>query len=68
MFKKIPYRITGITGIELGEHAHHMNPSGFYFPFCSCIFIIDSLLVLHIVMHAFYVLIYVTNCKLEKAS
>ena len=27
MFKKIPYRITGITGIELGEHAHHMNPS-----------------------------------------
>jgi hypothetical protein len=31
MFKKIPYRITGITGIELGEHAHHMNPSQFYF-------------------------------------
>ena len=31
MFKKIPYRITGITGIELGEHAHHMNPSYFYF-------------------------------------
>ena len=27
MFKKIPYRITGITGIELGEHAYHMNPS-----------------------------------------
>ena len=25
--KKIPYPITGITGIELGEHAHHMNPS-----------------------------------------
>jgi hypothetical protein len=24
MFKKIPYCI---TGIELGEHAHHMNPS-----------------------------------------
>jgi len=24
MFKKIPYRI---TGIELDEHAHHMNPS-----------------------------------------
>jgi hypothetical protein len=24
MFKKIPYRI---TGIELSEHAHHMNPS-----------------------------------------
>ena len=26
---KIPYRIqlTGITGIELGEHAYHMNPS-----------------------------------------
>jgi len=24
MFKKIPYRI---TGIELGEHADHMNPS-----------------------------------------
>jgi hypothetical protein len=23
MSKKIPYRITGITGIELGEHAHH---------------------------------------------
>jgi hypothetical protein len=21
------YRITGITGIELGKHAHHMNPS-----------------------------------------
>jgi hypothetical protein len=29
MFKKIPYRI---TGIELGEHAHHMNPSYFIFP------------------------------------
>ena len=26
MFKKIPYRITGITGIELGEHAHHQSP------------------------------------------
>ena len=25
--KKIPYPITGLTGIELGEHAHHMNPS-----------------------------------------
>jgi hypothetical protein len=26
MFKKIPYRITGITGIELGEHARiHLN-------------------------------------------
>ena len=25
MFKKIPYCITGITVIELGEHAHHMN-------------------------------------------
>jgi len=24
MFKKIPYRITGITGIELDEHAHHI--------------------------------------------
>jgi hypothetical protein len=21
------YRITGITGIVMGEHAHHMNPS-----------------------------------------
>jgi len=32
MFKKIPYRI---TGIELGEHAHHnMHPSEFYFFFC----------------------------------
>jgi hypothetical protein len=27
MFKKIHHHITGITGIELGEHAHHMNPS-----------------------------------------
>ena len=25
--QKIPYRITGITGIELDEHVHHMNPS-----------------------------------------
>ena len=31
MFKKIPYCI---TGIELGEHAHHMNPSKVYFSFC----------------------------------
>jgi len=29
MFKKIPYRT---TGIELVEHAHHMNPCWFYFP------------------------------------
>ena len=28
MFKKIPYCI---TGIELGEYAHHMNPSLSYF-------------------------------------
>ena len=28
MFKKIFYCI---TGIELGEHAHHMNPSYFIF-------------------------------------
>ena len=36
MFKKIPYRITGITRIELGKHAHHMNPSTciLYFSFC----------------------------------
>jgi hypothetical protein len=26
-FKKIHYRITGITGTELSEHEHHMNPS-----------------------------------------
>ena len=26
MFKNIPDRITGITGIELDEHAYHMNP------------------------------------------
>jgi hypothetical protein len=54
MFKKIPYRI---TGIELGEHAHHMNPS-FFLSILFVNIIIDSLLVLHIVMHAFYVLLY----------
>ena len=55
MFKKIPYRI---TGIELGEHAHHMNPSYFFFLHLFVNIIIDLLVVLHIVMHAFYVLLY----------
>ena len=33
MFKRIPYRI---TGIELGEHVHHMNPSSFIFLHYVC--------------------------------
>ena len=33
MFKKIPYLITGITRIEFGEHAHHMDQSYCYSSF-----------------------------------
>jgi hypothetical protein len=43
--------------VGIGKTSYESILIWFFLPFCLWIFIIDSLLVLYIVMHAFYVLL-----------